>query len=170
MRVCVGQIFGAHGVRGLVKLVSFTEDPESIAQYGPLTDESGERRFTVALAGFQKTHWIAQIDEIDDREAAQALNGTRLYAERDQLPPPEDEDEYYNADLIGLRADDLDGAKIGTVSALYNFGAGDIIELELESGARPLLPFDHATVPVVDVAGGRVVIDLPPGWIAEREA
>jgi len=170
VRICVGQIFGAHGVRGLVKLASFTEDPEAIAEYGPLTDESGERVFAVTLSGFQKTHWIAQIGGIEDRETAQALNGTRLYAEREHLPPPDDEDEFYNADLIGLRAEGPDGAVIGTVSALYNFGAGDIIEVTLESGARPLLPFDRATVPVVDVAGGRVVIDPPEGWIEGRPA
>jgi 16S rRNA processing protein RimM len=155
---------GAHGVRGLVKLASFTEDPESIAHYGPLTDEHGKRHFAVTLSGWHKTYWIAQIEGIADRDAAQAHNGTRLYAERSQMPPPA-EDEFYNADLVGLRAERLDGSVIGTVAALHNFGAGDLVEIALESGARPLLPFDRANVPVVDVAGGRVVVDPPEGWI-----
>ena len=164
MRVCVGQILGAHGVRGLVKLASFTGDPEAVAHYGPLTDERGERRFTVALSGAQKGHYLARIDEVRDREAAQALTGTRLYVEREQLPPT-DEDEFYHADLIGLRAERPDGTPLGTVAALHDFGAGDIIELKLDSGERPFLPFDRTTVPVIDLAHGRIVIDPPPGLL-----
>jgi 16S rRNA processing protein RimM len=162
MRICVGQILGAHGVRGLVKLASFTEDPEAIAHYGDLTDEAGARTFSVALAGANKGHWIARIDKVDDRDAAQALSGTRLFVDRAKLPPP-DEDEFYHADLIGLRAELPDGTPLGTVAAMHNFGAGDIIEIALPSGKRPLLPFDRETVPEIDPAAGRLVIDPPPG-------
>ena len=164
MRLCVGQILGAHGVRGLVKLASFTEDPEAIVHYGPLTDEQGKRSFAVSLSGLHKNSWIAEIDGVSDRDQAQALAGTRLYADRAQLPPP-DEDEFYNADLVGLRVERQDGTLVGTVAALHNFGAGDIVEIALESGAKPLLPFDRVSVPLVDVPGGRIVIDPPPGWI-----
>lgn len=167
MRVCVGQILGAHGVRGLVKLASFTEDPEAVAQYGALSDESGSRRFTVSLSGQAKGHWIARIAEISDREAAQALAGLRLFADRDNLPEPE-EDEFYHADLIGLPAERTDGSPLGRVVALHNFGAGDIIEIELPTGKRPLLPFNRQTVPVVDLAAGRIVIDPPVGLLSDE--
>jgi 16S rRNA processing protein RimM len=166
MRICVGQILGAHGVRGLVKLASFTEDPEDIAHYGDLTDESGTRTFPVELVGSNKGHWIARIDKVDDRDVAQALGGTRLFVDRAALPPP-DEDEFYHADLIGLRAELADGTVLGTVAAMHNFGAGDIVELALSSGKRPLLPFDRETVPEIDPAAGRIVIDPPPGLLDE---
>ncbi len=166
MRVCVGQILGAHGVRGLVKLASFTEDPEAIAHYGPLTDEAGHCRFTVTLSSAQKAHFLARIEEVRDRESAQALTGMRLFVEREQLPLA-DEDEFYHADLIGLRAELPDGTSLGTVAALHNFGAGDIVELALESGRRPFLPFNRITVPTVDLAGKRIVVDPPVGLLDE---
>ena len=168
MRICVGQIVGAHGVRGLVKLASFTEAPEAITQYGALTDEAGARVFSVALVGANKGHWIARVDNVDDRDIAQALSGTRLFVDRDRLPPP-DEDEFYHADLIGLRAELPDGTALGTVAAIHNFGAGDIIEIVLPSGKRPLLPFDRETVPEIDPAVGRLVIDPPPGLLDEGQ-
>jgi 16S rRNA processing protein RimM len=168
MRICVGQILGAHGVRGLVKLASFTEDPEAITQYGELTDEAGARVFSVALVGANKGHWIARVDSVDDRDIAQALSGTRLFVDRDKLPPP-DEDEFYHADLIGLRAELPDGTAVGTVAAIHNFGAGDIVEIVLPSGKRPLLPFDRETVPEIDPAAGRLVIDPPPGLLDEGQ-
>jgi 16S rRNA processing protein RimM len=169
MRICVGQILGAHGVRGLVKLASFTEDPEAIAQYGELTDESGKRQFDVELSGANKGHWIARIAGIDDRDVAQALSGTRLFVDRSQLPPP-DKDEFYHADLIGLRAELPDGTMLGTVTAILNFGAGEIIEIALPSGKRPLLPFDRETVPEIDPGSGRLVIDPPPGLLDDDKS
>ena len=169
MRICVGQILGAHGVRGLVKLLSFTSDPAAIADYGELTDESGQQRFAVSLSGANKGHFLARLSGIDDRDAAQVLAGVRLFVEREQLPAA-DEDEYYHADLIGLRAERPDGTVLGSVAALHNFGAGDLIELALPSGARPMLPFDRHTVPVVDIAGGRLVVDPPEGLLDDPAA
>jgi 16S rRNA processing protein RimM len=166
MRICVGQILGAHGVKGLVKLASFTEDPEAIASYGDLTDETGERIFSVTLVGAAKDHWLAKVEGITDRDAADALKRTQLFVDRENLPPP-DEDEFYHADLIGLRAELPDGTSIGTVAGLHNFGAGDIIEIALPSGKKPLLPFDRETVPEIDMAAGRLVIDPPPGLLGE---
>jgi 16S rRNA processing protein RimM len=168
MRICVGQILGAHGVRGLVKLASFTEDPEAIAHYGALTDEAGTRSFPIELVGAAKGHWLARIGGIDDRDAAQAHAGTRLFVDRAALPPP-DADEFYHADLIGLRAELPDGSVLGTVTAMHNFGAGDIVELLLPSGKRPLLPFDRETVPEIDPAGGRIVVDPPAGLLDEAK-
>ena len=128
MRICIGQILGAHGVKGLVKLASFTDDPEAISGYGDLTDEAGERTFSVTLVGAAKDHWMAKIEGVNDRDAAEALKRTQLFVDRARLPPP-DEDEFYHADLIGLRAELPDGTALGRVSAMLNFGAGDIVEI-----------------------------------------
>jgi len=166
-KVCVGQFAGSHGVRGLVKLRSFTGDPKAVAEYGPLTDESGTRRFRVALTGANKDLWLARVEGISTREQAQALTGVRLYVERSALPETEDEDEFYHADLIGLRAETADGEPFGIVKALYDFGAGDMLEIRRESGVMELLPFTKACVPVVDVKGGRVVVD-PPAVVEAR--
>ena len=168
MLVCVGRILGAHGVRGLVKLASFTAEPESVAAYGPLTDETGRRRFEIALLNAQKDHFLAKVAGIDDRDAAQALAGMQLYVERERLPPA-DEDEYYQADLIGLRVEQPDGTVLGSVAALHNFGAGDVIEIETGSGERPMVPFSRATVPIVDIPAGRIVVDPPPGLLSRGE-
>ena len=159
--VCLGQISGAHGVRGLVKLQSFTEQPEGVGAYGPLTDATGTRRFDVTLLSSHKGQWLAKIDGVADRNAAEALAGTRLHVARDRLPPPED-DEFYHADLIGLRAEDPTGAPLGRVLAVHDFGAGDVLELvhtdEGGSRATQLVPFTRSSVPEVDLAGGRLVV------------
>ena len=161
MRVCVGQILGAHGVRGLVKLASFTVEPRDLTAYGPLTDADGAGRFDVELLSAQKSHWLARLKGIEDRDAAEALAGLRLYVDRKLLPAAE-EDEFYHADLIGLTVEEPGGKVLGKVAAVHNFGAGDVLEVEAESGERPLLPFTKAVVPVVDLPGRRIVVDVPP--------
>lgn len=158
--VCVGVIVGAHGVRGAVKIKSFTAEPGDVAAYGPLSDEAGKRRFVVRAIGQAKGSIMATVEGVEDRDAAEALRGTRLYADRASFPEPE-EDEFYHADLIGLRAEDRAGAAIGRVRAVYNHGAGDMVEIALDQGGTVLLPFTRATVPVVDLRAGRVVVDLP---------
>ncbi len=160
-KVCVGQFAGSHGVRGLVKLKSFTGDPAAVAAYGPLTDEGGKRVFRVSLNGTVKDLWLARVEGIATREQAQELAGVRLYVDRSVLPDTEDEDEFYHADLIGLRVETPAGEPFGTVLAVYDFGGGDVLEIRTESGATELLPFTKACVPVVDVKGGRVVVDPP---------
>ncbi len=160
-RVMVGEIGRPHGVRGLVRLRAFTEDPAAIAAYSPLTDEAGTRRFTVTLKGGD----IAAVEGITDRDAAQRLTGTKLYVERERLPPPED-DEFYLVDLIGLSAVTEAGEELGRIRAVEDHGAGAF--LIVEGAAREhLLPFTRAVVPVVDVAGGRVTV-VPPGEILVR--
>ena len=158
--LCVGAIAGVHGVRGLVKIKSFTGDPLDLTAYGPLTDESGRRRFRVTVTGRAKGLLIARIEGVEDREAAQALRGARLYAARAALPEPAEE-EYYHADLIGLEAQDRGGAPLGRVVAVQNFGAGDILEIARPEGEPLLVPFTKAAVPIVDLAGGRVVLEPP---------
>jgi 16S rRNA processing protein RimM len=159
-KICVARIGAAHGVRGAVKLWTFTEDPLAVKDYGPLTTKDGARQFEVTHAREAKDHLVVTLKGIATRDEAERLNGVELYIARDQLPET-DEDEYYHADLIGLAAVTAEGAPIGRVIAIHNFGAGDIIEIAPPHGATMLLPFTNAVVPTVDLVGGRVVIELP---------
>ncbi len=163
-RVCVGVITGAHGVRGAVRVKSFTAEPGDITRYGPLEDESGERHFRLRLVGSATGVQIAQLAGINDRNRAEALRGLRLYLPRDALPPP-GEEEYYHADLIGLEAALADGTPVGHVRAVHDFGAGDTLEIERAEGPPVMVPFTRAIVPIVDLAAGRLVLDPPPGLI-----
>jgi 16S rRNA processing protein RimM len=163
-RICLGIITGAHGIKGWVRVKSFTADPEAIADYGPLSDESGARRFALELVGAQKGVLLARIKGVDDRNAAERLKGLRLYVRRAALPPPED-DEFYEADLIGLTATREDGALFGTIRAVNDFGAGASLEIEDPSGKMVLVPFTNAAVPVVDIANKRVVVVPPTGLL-----
>ena len=159
-QVCIARIGAAHGVRGAVKLWTFTEDPFAVKRYGPLSTKDGTRHFEVTHAREAKSHLVAQLRGVTTREEAERLNGLELYISREKLPATE-EDEYYHADLIGLAAVTTADEPLGRVVAIHNFGAGDILEIAPPDGATMLLPFSNAVVPTVDVAGGRVVIDLP---------
>jgi 16S rRNA processing protein RimM len=168
-RICLGVVAGAHGVRGLVKIKSFTEAPGDLLAYGPLSDEAGTRRFEITVKGMAKGSVLAAMTGIDDRDAAQALKGTRLYVDRAALPAADEEETYYHADLVGLRAEDRDGGHIGRVAAVHNFGAGDLLEIARgEDEPELLVPFTKAAVPEVDLKGGRLVIDPPAEIVAER--
>src|SRR5882672_7951372 len=158
--ICIARIGAAHGVRGAVKLWTFTEDPLAVKAYGPLLTKDGARSFEVATAREVKGHLVATLKGIATREDAERLNGLELYIAREKLPAT-DEDEYYHADLIGLAAVTPADEPIGRVAAIHNFGAGDIIEIAPPQGATMLLPFTDAVVPLVDLGGGRVVIELP---------
>ena len=158
--ICVARIGAAHGVRGAVKLWTFTEDPLAVQAYGPLITKDGSRQFEVATAREAKGHLVATLKGVATREEAERLNGIELYVARDQLPAT-DEDEYYHADLIGLAAVNAADEPLGRVTAIHNFGAGDIIEIAPPRGTPMLLPFTNAVVPTVDLAAGRVVIELP---------
>ena len=158
--ICVARIGAAHGVRGAVKLWTFTEDPLAVQAYGPLITKDGSRQFEVATAREAKGHLVATLKGVATREEAERLNGIELYVARDQLPATDD-DEYYNADLIGLAAVKAADVPLGRVIAIHNFGAGDIIEIAPPHGPTLLLPFTNAVVPTVDLAAGRVVIELP---------
>jgi 16S rRNA processing protein RimM len=160
-KVCIARIGAAHGVRGEVRLWPFTADPLAVASYGPLETTDGKRRFEIATARAAKDHLVARIKGVDTREAAEALNGLELFVAREKLPAT-DADEFYHADLIGLAAVSTAGDTLGRIIAVHNFGAGDIIEIALGGGGETkLLPFTNAVVPTVDLAGGRVVIELP---------
>ena len=159
-KICVARIGAAHGVRGAVKLWTFTEDPFAVKAYGPLSTKDGARPFELTSAREAKDHLVATFKGVTTREEAERLNGIELYVAREKLPATED-GEYYHADLIGLAAETTAGVTLGRVLAVHNFGAGDIIEIAPPSGPTMLLPFTNAVVPTVDLAGGRVVIELP---------
>jgi 16S rRNA processing protein RimM len=160
-KILVG-IFGTpHGIRGEVRLKSYTADPAAIGDYGALHDESGARRFALqALRPTGKDMLVARVEGVSDRTAAEALNGIELFAARDAFPPPEEE-EFYYADLIGLRVENERDELLGSVVALHNFGAGDILEIAPPADApdktTAMLAFTRTLVPVVDVATGRIV-------------
>jgi 16S rRNA processing protein RimM len=159
-KICVGVVVGAQGIKGAVRIKPFTETPEGIAAYGPVTDEQGGRRYEVRIVGQGRGVVTAQLSGIADRGAAEALKGLRLYVPRSALPAPEAE-EFYHADLVGLRAELRDGRAAGRVTAVHDHGAGAYLEIT-GAGGRPLiLPFTRRAVPVVDLAGGRLVIDPP---------
>jgi 16S rRNA processing protein RimM len=167
-KICVAKIGAAHGVRGEVRLWTFTEDPLAVLTYGPLTSKDGSRQFEVARAREAKDHVVAAFKGVTERGAAERLNGIELYVPRDRLPPTED-DEYYHADLIGLAAETTSGEPLGRVIAIHNFGAGDIIEIAPPAGSTLMLPFSNAVVPTVDIKGGRVLIELPAEIEGESE-
>jgi 16S rRNA processing protein RimM len=160
-RVCVGALAGAFGVKGEVRLKSYCAQPEAIAAYAPLFTEDGTRSFTVRLTGSVPNGFSARLGGITTRDEAEALKGTQLYADRAKLPAPDD-DEFYHIDLIGLAVLDTGGTQIGTIKAVVNHGASDILEVMGPGMKDPLLlPFTRAVVPTVDIAGGRVIVDLP---------
>jgi 16S rRNA processing protein RimM len=161
-RVLVAAFGAAHGIRGEIRVKSFTADPAAFAAYGPLQAEGSTRSFEITQARPLKDDlFIVRVKGIIDRTAAEALNGTGLTVARELLPPSQD-DEYYYADLIGLHAETTDGTTVGTIVAVQNYGAGDILEIKpAKGGDTLLLPFLDATVLAVDLAAGKIVVALP---------
>jgi len=166
LKICVARIGAPHGVRGAVKLWTFTEDPLAVTDYGPLKTKDSGRTLEIDTVREANGHLVATFKGIASREDAERLNGVELYIPRDVLPETAD-DEYYHADLIGLAAVDAAGAAIGKVLAIHNFGAGDIIEIAPLEGNTLLLPFTNAVVPTVDLKAGHVVIEMPEEIIGE---
>lgn len=163
-RVLVAEIGAAHGLRGEVKLRSFTADPMTVKDYGTLQDEEGARTFAIESLRPAKDVLIARLAGVSSRTAAEGLRGLKLYVPRERLPAPDDDETFYYADLIGLAAVSRDGRTLGTIAAIHNFGAGDLIEVTpAEGGSSVMLPFTAAVVPSIDLAAGRLVIDPPAG-------
>jgi 16S rRNA processing protein RimM len=161
-RVLLGRISDAHGLKGEVKIATFTAAPEDIAAYGALSNADGSRHFEIAsLRAVKDGIVIARLRGISGRTEAEKLRGTDLYVPREVLPPA-DEDEYYHSDLIGLAAVGANGEPIGTLIAVHNFGASDLLEVRLSDSARTeLVPFNATHAPRVDIAGGTVTVILP---------
>jgi 16S rRNA processing protein RimM len=160
-RVLLGVVAAPHGVRGLVRIKSFTENPMAVASYGPLSDETGKQEYRVEVLSAARGAVLARIEGVADRTAAEALRGLRLYVERERLPGT-GEREWYEADLVGLAAIGRDGRDWGKVIAFHDFGAGSVMEV---SGGM-MLPFTNEAVPEIDLEGGKVVIDPPAGLLA----
>jgi len=167
-RVCVGHIAGAHGIQGWVRITSYTDEPKSVAAYGPVSDEKGERMFELEIMRMAKAQVVARIPGVTDRNAAEALRGVRLHVPRAALPAP-DPDEFYFDDLIGLTVETRDGKPVGLVVSVQEFGTGPLLEVGEDRGATIFVPFTREIVPVVDVAAGRIVIDPPVGLLVPVE-
>jgi len=165
--IVVARIGAAHGLKGEVRVKAFTGLPEGIAAYGPLSAADG-RVFEIETlrpaAGKSGDMLVVRFKGVADRNAAEALNGVELFIPRERLPAPE-ADEFYHADLIGLAAVTSSGEELGTVVRVENFGAGDLLELAPRRGKTLLIPFTHAVVPEVDLAGKRLVVNPPPGLL-----
>jgi 16S rRNA processing protein RimM len=167
--VLLGIIGAAHGVRGEVRIKSFTEDPLAIARYGPLSTADG-RRFVIAAARHVKDDMlVARLEGIADRNAAEALTHQKLFAPREALGEAEEEDEFFHADLVGLEARTPEGDVIGQVVALHDFGGGDVVEIAPPAGPSLIYPFTKAVVPIIDLAGRTLTI-VPPPEIGGEEA
>lgn len=166
--ILVGRIGAAHGIRGEVRVKSFTDPVDAIADYGPL-DAGDGKRLTIDRLRDQGTMLVVKFREVADRTAAEALNGRDLFVARSALPELDDEETFYHADLVGLDVVDTAGDLLGHVVAVPNFGAGDLLEIRPVDGALFYLPFTRAMVPVVDVKAGRVTIDPPEGYFAEAK-
>ena len=165
-KICIGVVVGAHGVKGAVRIKPFTAEAGAIAAYGPVSDESGARRFTVTVLGHGRGAVTAQLSGIADRAGAAALAGLRLYVPRSVLPATAAE-EFYHADLIGLAAEWADGSQAGRVAAVRDHGAGSYLEIVGSDGRLLIVPFTRWAVPVVDLAAGKVVV-APPEEIESR--
>ncbi|MCP4394806.1 MAG: 16S rRNA processing protein RimM [Alphaproteobacteria bacterium] len=161
--ICVGVIKGSHGVKGDVKLKSFTDNPRDITSFGVLQNERGNKTFSLTIIGKTKDGLRAHIEGIDDKDAADELKGTELFVSRDILPKIEDENEFYHADLIGLSVtikseDEGEEEKQGTLTKVHDFGAGDVLEIDTTDGETILVPFNDDSVPEIDIKGGKIVV------------
>jgi 16S rRNA processing protein RimM len=169
-RICVARIGAAHGVRGEVRLWSFTADPAALGRYGPFATADG-RVIEIAALRLAKDCFVARLKGVDGRSAAEALRNVELFVPRDRLPPPDAADEYYHTDLIGLAAVDRAGRRLGTVVAMHNFGAGDLVELKLDGQAETrMLAFNADVVPHVDIAARRITVEMPAEIDADERA
>jgi 16S rRNA processing protein RimM len=158
--VLLGVVIGAQGLKGEVKVKTFTEAPQTLGAYGPLHAKDG-RAFTIdALRAHKADEAVARFREVADRTAAESLKGTELFVSRDTFPAPAAE-EFYHDDLIGLRAEDTEGRAMGTVRAIHNFGAGTVIEILRDDGDEVFLPFTREVAREIDLKGRRIVIAEP---------
>ncbi|HEX5379420.1 MAG TPA: ribosome maturation factor RimM [Phenylobacterium sp.] len=164
----VAQVGGAHGVRGEVKITTFTADPMALAGYKALMRQDGSPALVITSARPAKSGIVARIRGVEDRNGAEALRGLKLFISRDVLPPA-DEDEYYLADLIGLTVETEAGAVLGKVKAVQDFGAGDLLEIQPPTGASWWLPFTREAVPHVRIGEGRLIASPPAVIEADPE-
>lgn len=159
--ILVAQVGGAFGVRGELRITTYTDDPMAVVRYGALLKSDGSPALTLTAGRAAKAGVVARAREVATPEAADALRGLELYVPRDRLPAPEDEDEFYLADLVGLRVEDPEGQSLGLVRSVQNFGAGDLIEVQPPAGPSWWLPFTREAAPTVSLSEGRLVAVRP---------
>ena len=162
--ICVGAVTGARGIKGDIRIKSFTDDPEAIVQYGPLYDKTGTQTFDLKITGQAKGQLVGRIKGTPDRNAAEKLKGLQLFVPRDVLPAP-DEDEFYFSDLVGLRVIDLEGNELGTIQSVDDYGAGNVLEIVGVISGGLLVPFTKQAVPRVEIAKGLVTVYPPEGLL-----
>ncbi len=158
-QVCLGVITGPHGIRGAVKVKTFTVNPKDIIAYGPLIDDQGQTYRLKVLSQSGPDILVVHIDGIKDRNQAESLRGQRLYVDRNALPTPSDEDEFYYSDLIGLRIITPEGHSVGSIKTVNNYGAGDFLEAVSEDGKLITIPFRREAVLKVDLTLKQVIVE-----------
>lgn len=164
----VGVILGAQGLKGEVKVKTFTAQPDGIGRYGPLFTEDGRSFAVKAVRPIKGDSTALQLKGINDRGSAESLKGVRLYIPRAALPEPK-QNEFYHADLLGLRVEDESGKKLGVVCGVHNFGAGDVLEIAIGETGSGFIPFTKAEVPLVDLSGGRLVVSHGAAWLEQPQ-
>ncbi|WP_373235780.1 ribosome maturation factor RimM [Cohaesibacter celericrescens] len=167
-KICIAQIGAAHGIRGEVRIKLFSDDPASLTQYGPLQTADGSQRFKITSARASKTIYVCRIKGVSDRNDVEALNGTLLYVDRDQLPELEEE-EFYHSDLIGLEARLDTGDALGSIVAVHDFGAGELLDIAPKRGKGFYVPFTREAVPIIDLTGGFVTVVPPEGLLEDAD-
>lgn len=168
--ILLAEITGAHGTRGDVVLRTYTAEPGSLSSYGPLSDANRSRAFSLSVVRVTNKGTVVHIEGINDRTHAEALRGSKLYVARERLPAT-NENEFYHADLVGLRAVAPDGTELGEIVAAHNFGGGDLLELKPASGkATEYIPFRDEWVPMIDIASGTITINVPASTDDERNS
>jgi 16S rRNA processing protein RimM len=161
----MAEIVGVHGVKGVVKLKVFAEDPDALLDYSPLHDESGAKAFALLSLEPHKNIFLAELEGVGDRTAAEKLRGVKLYVPRDRLPAVDKKNTFYHADLAGLAAKYPDGRPLGRVLGVANFGAGDLLEIKPEQGASFYVPFTDKCVPGINLAAHEITVDPPAGLL-----
>ncbi len=163
-RVCLGEISTAHGVRGLVRVRVYGDDPQAFTAYGPLfTSETGEKTLTIRMKNAANKFWIAEVEGVADRNAAELLRGTKLWIERDKLPDTKDDDEFYYKDLVGMNVHTTEDGDVGTVVAVENFGASDLLEVKPATGATFYVPFADEYIVEVNMKTNIITAIIPEG-------
>jgi 16S rRNA processing protein RimM len=166
--VLMAVIGAAHGIKGEVRVKSFTGDPEALGDYGPLQAADG-RVFEILDLRPQKEVVVVRFKGVKDRNAAEALAGTELFVDRSALPEVEDEEEFYHADLLGLAVVDTEGARLGTVKTMHDYGGGDIVEVAITGGRSVMVPFTKAAVPAIDMATRTMTVDRVAAGLVEED-
>ena len=168
-RVRVAKIGAAHGLRGEVRLFVDADDPLAIKKLGALEDESGARQFKIEALREANDHLLVRFEGVGDRTTAERLTNLELYVPRERFPKQKDKSRFYQADLVGLRAETPGGEALGEIVGVPNYGAGDLLEIKTAKGPTFLIPFADPFVPAVDVEGGRVIVDPPAGMFDEAK-